>query len=212
LNTLIVFVFIAGLVAIFQIGPSSSLAQTANTTQNTTQVSNQTALDANLLYIVVFGNKTIGNIDNQTNFVSSVVGNSLEKIREEFVKSFSMIPSEQLKKEINQVVDAGVSGAGCKNIIHPVDRKVDCIKSGDKVIWFVSEVAMPKSQVINKTSSIGLSIDNGTLGYKTVYEHTTSPKTFTPEQQAAIDTQCNILRNNYSSLSNADRGWFLANC
>ena len=194
--------------AIFQIGSSSSLAQTTNTTQD----SNQTALDGNLAYIVIFGNKTIVNIDNQTNFVSSVVGNSLDRIREEFVKSFSMIPSEQLKKEINEVVDAGISGAGCNNIVHTVDRKVDCIKSGDKVFWFVSEVAMPKSQDANKTSGIGLSIANGTLGYKTVYEHTTSPKTFTPDQQAAIDMRCNALGNNYSSLSIADRGWFLANC
>ena len=208
LYRLIGFIFVAGFVAIFQIGPSSSLAQTINSTQD----SNQTALDDNLVYIVIFGNKTIGNIDNQTNFVSSVVGNSLDRIREEFVKSFSMIPSEQLKKEINQVVDAGISGAGCKNIVHTVDRKVDCIKSGDKVFWFVSEVVMPKSQDANKTSGIGISIANGTLGYKTVYEHTTSPKTFTPEEQAAIDMRCNVLGNNYSSLSNADRGWLVANC
>jgi len=109
-----------------------------------------------LLYIVIFGNKTIGNIDNQTNFVSSVVGNSLDRIREEFVKSISMIPSEQLKKEINQVVDAGISGAGCKNIVHTVDSKVDCIKSGDKVFWFVSDVVIPKSEDANKTSGIGV--------------------------------------------------------
>lgn len=123
-----------------------------------------------------------------------------------------MVPSEQLKKEINQVVDAGISGAGCKNLVHIDDRKVDCIKSGDKVFWFVSEVVMPKNQDANKMSGIGLSISNGTLGYKSVYEHSTSPKTFTPEQQAAIDTRCNVLGTNYSSLSIAHRGWFLANC
>lgn len=50
------------------------------------------------------------------------------------------------------------------------------------------------------------------LGYKTVYEHTTHPKTFTPEEQAAINTRCNELGNNYTSLSIADRGWLLANC
>ena len=44
---------------------------------------------------------------------------------------------------------------------------------------------MPKSQDANKTSGIGVSIANGTLGYKTVYEHTTSPKTFTPEEQGS---------------------------
>ena len=208
MNRLIGFIFIAGFMTIFQTGSNSSLAQTINSTQNL----NQTGLDGNLLYIVIFGNKTIGNIDNQTNFVSSVVGNSLDRIREEFVKSISMIPSEQLKKEINQVVDAGISGAGCKNIVHTVDSKVDCIKSGDKVFWFVSEVVMPKSQEANKTSDIGVSLANGTLGYKTVYEHTTSPKTFSPDEQAAIDMRCNVLGNNYSSLSIADRGWLLANC
>jgi hypothetical protein len=64
----------------------------------------------------------------------------------------------------------------------------------------------------NETSGIGASISNGTLGYKTVYEHTMSPKTFTPEEQAAIDMRCNVLGNNYASLSIADRGWLLANC
>jgi hypothetical protein len=208
LNKLIGIIFIAGFLAIFQTGSSSSSAQTINSTQDL----NQTGLQGNLVYIVIFGNKTIGNIDNQTNFVSSIVGNSLDRIREEFVKSLSLIPSEQLKKEINQVVDAGISGAGCKNLVHTDDRKVDCIKSGDKVFWFVSEVVMPKNQDANNTSGIGLSIANGTLGYKSVYEHTTSPKTFTPEEQAAIDMRCNVLGNNYSSLSVADRGWFLANC
>ncbi len=208
MNKLIGIIFIAGFLAIFQTGSSSSSAQTINSTQEL----NQTGLQGNLVYIVIFGNKTIGNIDNQTNFVSAIVGNSLDRIREEFVKSLSLIPSEQLKKEINQVVDAGISGAGCKNLVHTDDRKVDCIKSGDKVFWFVSEVVMPKNQDANNTSGIGLSIANGTLGYKSVYEHTTSPKTFTPEEQAAIDTRCNVLGNNYSSLSVADRGWFLANC
>lgn len=208
MNKLIGIIFIAGFLAKLQTGSSSSSAQTINSTQEL----NQTGLQGNLVYIVIFGNKTIGNIDNQTNFVSSIVGNSLDRIREEFVKSLSLIPSEQLKKEINQVVDAGISGAGCKNLVHTDDRKVDCIKSGDKVFWFVSEVVMPKNQDANNTSGIGLSIANGTLGYKSVYEHTTSPKTFTPEEQAAIDIRCNVLGNNYSSLSVADRGWFLANC
>jgi len=75
-----------------------------------------------------------------------------------------------------------------------------------------SDVHTTKPKDANKTSGIVLPIDNGTLGYKTVYEHTTDPKTFTPEEQAAIDTRCNVFRNNYSSLSVADRGWFLANC
>ena len=39
-----------------------------------------------------------------------------------------------------------------------------------------------------------------------------SPKTFTLEEQAAIDMRCNVLGNNYASLSIADRGWLLANC
>ncbi|MDQ5869905.1 MAG: hypothetical protein M3530_09300, partial [Thermoproteota archaeon] len=127
MNKLIGIIFIAGFLAIFQTGSSSSSAQTINSTQEL----NQTGLQGNLVYIVIFGNKTIGNIDNQTNFVSAIVGNSLDRIREEFVKSLSLIPSEQLKKEINQVVDAGISGAGCKNLVHTDDRKVDCIKSGD---------------------------------------------------------------------------------
>ncbi len=208
MNKLIGIIFIAGFLAIFQTGPGGSSAHTINSTQDL----NQTSLQSNLVYIVIFGNKTIGNIDNQTNFVSSIVGSSLDRIREEFVKSLSITPSEQLKKEINQVVDAGISGADCKNVAHTDDRKIDCIKSGGKVLWYVSEQAVPKNEHVNVTSDIGLSITNGTLGYKSVFESTTSPKTFTPEEQAAIDMRCNGLRNNYSSLSVADSDWFVANC
>ena len=115
--------------------------------------------------------------------------------------------------EFNETADTSLS----RNLVIQFDKGVNYIQilgtkteiTGSPI---QSDVHTTKPKDANKTSGIGLSIDNGTLGYKTVYEHTTDPKTFTPEEQAAIDTRCNVFRNNYSSLSVADRGWFLANC
>lgn len=56
---------------------------------------------------------------------------------------------------------------------------------------------------------------NTSIGYKSLFERTTEPKSFTHEEQAAIDMQCNaIISNqvNLSSLPPKDRKWFLANC
>ena len=71
---------------------------------------------------------------------------------------------------------------------------------------------VPSKDVTNLTKGIESSIANGTLGYKSLYEKTTSPKIFTPEQQAMIDKSCESLKNNYSSLSVNDRNWYFANC
>jgi hypothetical protein len=208
LNKLIGFATLVVLLAVFQIGTNYSSGQTNNSTLS--QISKPS--DGNMTYIVIFGNKTIGTIDNQTSFVSSVVGRNLDKIQEEFTKTLSTTPSQELKKEVSKVIDAGVSGASCKNIANPDNRKVDCVKSRDKIFWYVLEIITPKNETSIQAKGLQASLANGTLGYKSLFERITSPKSFTPDEQAAIDRRCESLNNNYLSLSVKDKNWFLANC
>jgi hypothetical protein len=53
---------------------------------------------------------------------------------------------------------------------------------------------------------------NTSIGYKSLFERTTEPKSFTYEEQATIDMQCNTIQENLSSLTLKDRKWFWANC
>ena len=48
-------------------------------------------------YILIFGERTIGNVDNSTKIVSSIVGHNLIKIEEEFLEEISLAPSQQLE-------------------------------------------------------------------------------------------------------------------
>ena len=45
-------------------------------------------------YILIFGQRTVVNIDNSTKIVSSIVGNNLVKIEEEFLEEISLAPSQ----------------------------------------------------------------------------------------------------------------------
>jgi hypothetical protein len=44
-------------------------------------------------YILIFGQRTIGNVDNSTKIVSSIVGHNLVKIEEEFLEEISLASS-----------------------------------------------------------------------------------------------------------------------
>jgi hypothetical protein len=208
LNKLIDVATLVALLAVFQIGTNYSSGQINNSTIN--QLPNP--LDGNMTYIVIFGNKSIGNIDNQTNFVSSMVGRNLTKIQDELIKNLSPNPSQELKKEVNKIIDAGVLGVTCKNIASADNRKIDCVKSRDSIFWYVLEIITPKNETNIQAKGLQASLVNGTLGYKSLFERTTSPKIFTPEEQAAIDSLCESLKNSFMSASVKDRNWYLANC
>jgi hypothetical protein len=47
---------------------------------------------------LVFGQRAAGNIDNSTKIVSSIVGNNLVKMKEEFLEEISLAPSQQLEQ------------------------------------------------------------------------------------------------------------------
>jgi hypothetical protein len=111
----------------------TSFSQSQNTTSN--------AAAEEKTYILVFGQRTVGNIDNSTKIVSSIVGNNSLKIEEEFLEEISLEPSQQLEEQINKVVNDGINGSSCNGISlttqQGVSVSVDCISTGDRVIWYV---------------------------------------------------------------------------
>ena len=60
---------------------SASSSQSQNTTTTT-----DTGAAEEKTYILIFGQRTIGNIDNSTKIVSSIVGNNSAKIQKSFWK------------------------------------------------------------------------------------------------------------------------------
>ena len=64
-------------------------------------------------YILVFGQRTVGNIDNSTKIVSAIVGHNSVKIQEEFLEEISLASSQQLEEQIQKIVNNGINGAQC---------------------------------------------------------------------------------------------------
>ena len=91
-------------------------------------------------YILIFGQRTIGNIDNSTKIVSSIVGHNLVKIAEEFVEEISLAPTPQLEEQVDKIINDGLNGLACGSSLTTQQGKivsVDCISSGKIVIWFI---------------------------------------------------------------------------
>ena len=111
---------------------NKSSSQLQNTTKNTGAEKK--------LQILVFGQRTVGNVDNSTKIVSSIVGNNLIKIEEEFLEEISLAPSQQLEEQINKITNDGINGSSCGVPLTTQQREnvtVDCISSGNKVIWYI---------------------------------------------------------------------------
>jgi hypothetical protein len=91
-------------------------------------------------YILIFGQRTIGNVDNSTKIVSSIVGQNLIKMEEEFLEEISLAPSQQLEKQVQKVINDGINGEQCGvNLTTQQEQKVvvDCISSGNTLIWYI---------------------------------------------------------------------------
>jgi hypothetical protein len=70
---------------------NTSFSQLQNATENTGAEKKS--------YVLIFGQRTVVvNIDNSTKIVSSIVGNNLIKIEEEFLEEISLAPSQQLEE------------------------------------------------------------------------------------------------------------------
>jgi hypothetical protein len=117
----------------------SNLSSSSSQSQNATTTNTGAAEEKT--YILIFGQRTIGNIDNSTKIVSSIVGNNSVKIQEEFLEEISLAPSQQLEEQINKIVNDGTNGLPCSGVSLTTQEgenvSVDCISLGNKVIWYI---------------------------------------------------------------------------
>jgi hypothetical protein len=99
-----------------------------------------TTTEENKNYLLIFGHRIIGNVDNSTKIVSSIIGHSSVKIQEEFLEEISLAPSQQLEEQIEKIVDDGINGGKCDTSLTTQQGetvKVSCISSGNNVIWYI---------------------------------------------------------------------------
>ena len=110
----------------------TSALDTVNNNENTNTEKNT--------YILIFGQRTVGNVDNSTKIVSSIVGQNLIKIEEEFLEEISLAPSQQLEDQVEKVINDGKSGKKCGvNLRTQEGQKivVDCLSSDNLLIWYI---------------------------------------------------------------------------
>ena len=108
----------------------------AQNIENTTS----TTTEENKNYLLIFGHRIIGNVDNSTKIVSSIIGHSSVKIQEEFLEEISLAPSQQLEEQIEKIVNDGITGGKCDTSLTTQQGetvKVSCISSGNNVIWYI---------------------------------------------------------------------------
>lgn len=138
-NLFNIFVSITlSLILLTSVGGITLQQQQANA-QNT-EANPTSSAEANKNYILVFGQRIVGNVDNSTKIVSSIVGHNSQKIQEEFLEEISLAPSPQLEEQIEKIVNDGISGAQCDASLTTQEGEtvnVDCISSGNNVIWYI---------------------------------------------------------------------------
>ena len=91
-------------------------------------------------YILIFGQRTIGNIDNSTKIVSSIVGHNIVKIKEEFLEEISLTPTQQLENQVDKIIKDGLGGSSCGDSLitqENVKVSVDCISSENAFLWYI---------------------------------------------------------------------------
>lgn len=151
MNIITLFVAISLVAAIVVVGGNMIIMPPINAQENLTSSQSQNATSATTnttagaaeekTYILVFGQRTVGNIDNSTKIVSSVVGNNTIKIQEEFLEEISLAPSQQLEEQINMIVNDGINGSPCSGVSLTTQQgenlSVDCITSENAVIWYI---------------------------------------------------------------------------
>jgi hypothetical protein len=120
---------------------NSTSSQSQNATTTTTTMTNATGAAEEKTYILVFGQRTVGNIDNSTKIVPSIVGDNSAKIQEEFLEEISLAPSQQLEEQINTIVNDAINGSSCDGASLTTQEgenvSVDCISSGNTIIWYI---------------------------------------------------------------------------
>ena len=113
-----------------------SSSQLQNATENTSAEKKT--------YVLIFGQRIVGNVDNSTKIVSSIVGENLVKIEEELLEEISLAPSQQLEEQINKIINDGINRSSCGVSLTTQQGEnisVDCISSGNKVIWYIYPIS-----------------------------------------------------------------------
>jgi hypothetical protein len=121
-----------GIIPIVNAQNNVSSSQLQNATENTGAEKKT--------YVLIFGQRIVGNIDNSTKIVSSIVGENLVKLEEELLKEISLAPSQQLEEQINKIINDGINGSSCGVSLTTQQGEnvlVDCISSGNRVIWYI---------------------------------------------------------------------------
>jgi hypothetical protein len=96
-----------------------------------------------VIYILVFSDRPIGFVDNKTRYVPSLISTSPESIKSEFLEELNAFkfvqPSEQLKQQVNTIINNGIKGSPCDVTIPAStgNKEVHCKTTGDRVIWYV---------------------------------------------------------------------------
>jgi hypothetical protein len=140
----LITIFLALGLSLFLVSNTHITIQQANAQNNTSSLetlnSNKNLNTEIKTYILVFGQRTVGNIDNSTKIVSSIIGQNLIKIEEELLEEISLAPSQQLEKQVEKVINDGRNGKQCGvNLTTQEDQKIiiDCISSGNTLIWYI---------------------------------------------------------------------------
>jgi len=140
-NFLNIFVSITlSLILLTSAGNIALQQQQQANAQNTEESPTSTTTEGNKNYILIFGQRTIGNVDNSTKIVSSIVGHDSVKIQEEFLEEISLAPSQQLEEQIEKIVNDGINGVQCDASLTTQQGetvRVNCISSGNNVIWYI---------------------------------------------------------------------------
>lgn len=138
----LITIFLAVGLSLFLLTNTQIVIQQANAQNNTSSLdtpnSNENTEEKN--YVLIFGQRTVGNIDNSTKIVSSIVGQNLIKIEEEFLEEISLSPSQQLEDQVEKVMYDGRNGKQCGvNLTTQEGQKiiVDCLSSGNTLIWYI---------------------------------------------------------------------------
>lgn len=134
-------IFVSIILSLILLSNASGIAlqqQQANAQNVEESPTSTTGEDKN--YILVFGQRTVGNIDNSTKIVSAIVGHNSVKIQEEFLEEISLASSQQLEEQIQKIVNDGINGAQCDASLTTQQGEtviVDCISSGNNIIWYI---------------------------------------------------------------------------
>lgn len=141
----LIIIFLALGLSLFLVINTHIAIQQANAQNNISSLEAQNSnenlnIEEKKTYILIFGQRTVGNVDNSTKIVSSIVSQNLIKIEEEFLEEISLAPSQQLKSQIEKVINDGKNGKQCGvNLTTQEGEKivVDCLSSDNTLIWYI---------------------------------------------------------------------------